>query len=174
MGLKDAIARILIQSHEKNNLLLADLSDADLFVRPVPGANHIAWQLGHLIIQEYRQMNSQELKIDYPCLPIGFEEQHSESTASVNPPTGFLSKRAYQALGAKMHETTLANLAALSDADLEQPVKGDWGRFMRTLGDLFLGRNRSSQGHSGQFAMVRLALGKPSLLEVLDPTRAAR
>ena len=81
MGLKEAIARILIQSHEKNNLLLADLSDADLFVRPVPGANHIAWQLGHLIIQEYRQMSSQELQIEYPCLPIGVEEQHSESTA---------------------------------------------------------------------------------------------
>ncbi len=28
---------------------LADLKDSDLLLRPVPGANHIAWQLGHLI-----------------------------------------------------------------------------------------------------------------------------
>ena len=27
---------------------LSDFSDADLFVRPCPGANHAAWQLGHL------------------------------------------------------------------------------------------------------------------------------
>ena len=26
-----------------------DLADADLLLRPVPGINHIAWQLGHLI-----------------------------------------------------------------------------------------------------------------------------
>ena len=31
---------------------LSDLTDADLLVRPVPGANHIAWQLGHLIQAE--------------------------------------------------------------------------------------------------------------------------
>lgn len=51
-----------------------------------------------------------------------------------------LSKREYQALGSKMPETALANLATLSDTDLEKPVKGDGGRFMPTLGDLFLGR----------------------------------
>ena len=33
-------------------LLNADLSDADLLVRPAPSANHIAWQLGHLIASE--------------------------------------------------------------------------------------------------------------------------
>ena len=32
---------------------LEDLSDADLLVRPVEGANHIAWQLGHLINSEH-------------------------------------------------------------------------------------------------------------------------
>ena len=31
---------------------IGDLDDANLFVRPVEGANHIAWQLGHLIVAE--------------------------------------------------------------------------------------------------------------------------
>ena len=34
------------------NNSLGDLSDADLLVRPVEGANHIAWQIGHLIVAE--------------------------------------------------------------------------------------------------------------------------
>lgn len=33
-------------------MILSDLSDADLMVRPVPHANHFAWQLGHLIAAE--------------------------------------------------------------------------------------------------------------------------
>src|SRR5947207_11489945 len=30
-------------------MTLADFSQVDLLTRPVPGANHAAWQLGHLI-----------------------------------------------------------------------------------------------------------------------------
>ena len=37
---------------------LADFSDADLLARPCPGANHAAWQLGHLIGAESRMMNA--------------------------------------------------------------------------------------------------------------------
>ena len=29
--------------------MIDDLSDSDLMVRPAPGCNHIAWQLGHMI-----------------------------------------------------------------------------------------------------------------------------
>lgn len=32
--------------------IVSDFSDADLLVRPVPEANHMAWQLGHLITAE--------------------------------------------------------------------------------------------------------------------------
>ena len=33
---------------------IGDLEDADLFVRPGEGCNHLAWQLGHLISAECR------------------------------------------------------------------------------------------------------------------------
>ena len=35
---------------------LGDLTDAELLVRTVPGINHIAWQLGHLITAEHDMM----------------------------------------------------------------------------------------------------------------------
>ena len=42
---------------------LADLSDDDLFIRPHEKANHIAWQLGHLITSEYNLLTGYLLHI---------------------------------------------------------------------------------------------------------------
>src|SRR5262249_609324 len=52
--------------------LLEDLSDADLLIRPVPGANHIAWQLGHLIDSEVQMIKDQLPGTAYPEFPAGF------------------------------------------------------------------------------------------------------
>src|SRR5437764_10572581 len=60
---------------------LEGLSDADLFVRPVPGANHLAWQLGHLISSEVKMVKSQLPEARYPALPAGFDAVHA--TAAV-------------------------------------------------------------------------------------------
>ena len=163
MGSRDAIARMTIRTHELIPLLLSDLSDADLLVRPVPKANHISWQLGHVILQECHSIGSQDLGVKYPELPVGFEEQHSDSTAGVDPPTGFLCKSEYLELLAKTTRATIATLARLSDADLERPVKGDAGMEAATLGDLFLSLCDNGLVHQGQFIIVRRKLGKPVL-----------
>ena len=52
MTAKDVLKNALKSNHEILSMYLSDLSDADLLVRPAPGANHIAWQLGHLIYSE--------------------------------------------------------------------------------------------------------------------------
>ena len=53
MNAREAIKLNLNSSNMICQGYLADLTDADLLVRPVPGANHIAWQLGHLLISEH-------------------------------------------------------------------------------------------------------------------------
>ena len=65
MSYKQAVARSTIRMYELARLLVSDLSDADLLVRPVPQANHIAWQLGHLILQECESIGSQDLGVPY-------------------------------------------------------------------------------------------------------------
>ena len=54
MNAKDVLRLDLKANHAILTNYLSDLSDADLLVRPAPGANHIAWQLGHLIVAEGR------------------------------------------------------------------------------------------------------------------------
>jgi hypothetical protein len=149
--------------YELARLLVSDLSDADLLVRPVPQANHIAWQLGHLILQECESIGSQDLGVKYPELPIDFAQRHSDATAGVEPPRGFLAKAEYLDLLGQAHAATMATLARLSDADLDKAVTGNEGIKDPTLGDLFLSINSNQGVHQGQFAIIRRKLGKPVL-----------
>ncbi len=52
MGPKDVIAKSLDMSDFVLKSYLADLSDADLLLKPVEGMHPIALQLGHLIATE--------------------------------------------------------------------------------------------------------------------------
>src|SRR5438105_11239485 len=52
MTAKDVIRNLFRFNDNVLNDYLKDLSDTDLLIRVVPGANHIAWQLGHLIKAE--------------------------------------------------------------------------------------------------------------------------
>ena len=157
-----AIRTALQTSQQVLDWFLADLSDADLLVRPVPGANHIAWQLGHLLLAERR--NGQNLPgAEFPELPPGFEQQHSKETSAVDPPVGFLSKAEYVALLAGMRRAILAALDKASDADLDRPIEGPRAALAPTVGAMALLVASHAMLHAGQFSAVRRKLGKPVL-----------
>jgi uncharacterized damage-inducible protein DinB len=142
---------------------LSDLSDADLLVRPTPGANHIAWQLGHVIASEIHLVRSQLPDAAYPELPAGFAEQHGKETAAQEPPKGFLSKQQYLDLFNRVREASKTAVAKLSDADLDRPSTGNMAAFAPTLGSFLLLIANHTMMHSGQFSVVRRKLGKPVL-----------
>ncbi|HTU21807.1 MAG TPA: DinB family protein [Gemmataceae bacterium] len=143
---------------------LNDLSDADLLVRPVPGANHIAWQLGHLIASEIGLVRSQLPNAAYPELPTGFPEQHGKETASQEPPKGFLKKQQYVDLFNRVREATKAAVAKLSDADLDRPTTGNMAQFAPTLGEFLTLVANHTMMHAGQFTVVRRKLDKPIIM----------
>ncbi len=95
MKAQDAIRTALTSTQNMLGMYLGDLSDADLLVRPVPGANHIAWQLGHLTATEAR-MGASLPGAAYPELPAGFADRHNKDTAAKD--TGFASKAEYLGL----------------------------------------------------------------------------
>jgi hypothetical protein len=142
---------------------LSDLSDADLLVRPVPEANHAAWQLGHLISAEV-QLGSPIPGVSYPPLPPGFAEQHSKETASQADGKGFLTKAAYLDLLGRVRGATVAAVAAMSDADLDKPNAGRMAQFAPTIGALVVLIANHTLMHGGQVAVLRRKLGKPILL----------
>jgi hypothetical protein len=161
MQAKDAIKTTLTSTQNMVAMYLGDLSDADLLVRPVPKANHIAWQLGHLIKSEHEL--GQAVGGKYPELPDGFREQHDAKNAGMDPPKGFGSKADYLGLFNKIREATLANLAKLSDSDLDKPTQGRMAEYAPTHGAVYLMLSNHDMMHAGQFTLVRRKLGKPVL-----------
>jgi uncharacterized damage-inducible protein DinB len=142
-------------------MYLNDLADADLLVRPVAGANHIAWQLGHLIASEIHLMRSQFPNAAFPELPAGFAEQHGKETAAQESPKGFGGKEQYVALFNKVREATKAAAGKLSDADLDRATQGDMAPFAPTLAAFLMLVSNHTLMHVGQFTAVRRKLGKP-------------
>lgn len=161
MTTKDAI-----RFHFKTNRwltlkYLADLSDDELLVRPAPGANHIAWQLGHCIFSEVTMLLSNIPGADIPSLPGGFVEQHSDATAKMHPPNGFLSKNAYLRLMKIVRDSTLAALDTFPEAMFDDDPKLGWGDLAPNYGSLFMFFATHEMMHTGQFTIVRRLLGKP-------------
>jgi uncharacterized damage-inducible protein DinB len=162
MHVKDTIRTTLKAGHNMLGMMIEDLSDQDLLVRPVPGANHIAWQLGHLIAAEHRLVSS--LGGTPPPLPAGFVEQHKKDMAGIDPPKGFSTKAQYLELLSKAREASLEAAAKLSDADLDKPVEGPMARVAPNLGALASFAAIHAYMHMGQFSVVRRKLGKPVLI----------
>jgi hypothetical protein len=163
MNAKDAIRTALASTQHVLTWYVSDLSDADLFIRPAPGANHIAWQIGHLIIAEQGLAGQNVPGAKYPELPPGFLDNHNRNAASKDGPDGFLTKDKYVALFNQFREATMANAANLSEADLDKPTKGDVAKFAPTVGALLLLVSNHTLMHAGQFTVVRRKLGKPVL-----------
>jgi uncharacterized damage-inducible protein DinB len=162
MTARDAIRRALTSTQGTLEWFLSDLSDADLLVRPTPGANHIAWQLGHLIVAE-RYFGKHLPGAQYPELPAGFAEQHDKAKAAEDPPTGFGTKAQYLDLFKQSRAATVEAAGKLSETDLDKPTEGSMAKFAPTLGALLLLQADHTTMHSGQFSVVRRKLGKPVL-----------
>ena len=163
MTAKDAIKRVFDSNFSILEKYVSDLSDADLLVRPVPGANHVAWQLGHLIASEIGMLSSIPGGASLE-LPPGFAERHGKETAGVEPPKGFLTKDEYLSIFKKVRAQTFAKLDKLPDADLDKPNTGRMAQLCPKIGDLFLLAATHQMMHAGQFAVLRRKLGKPILM----------
>jgi uncharacterized damage-inducible protein DinB len=161
---KQAIATSLHATKNILSMYLADLSDADLLVRPVPGANHIAWQLGHLISGEPHLVRMVIADAAYPEFPAGFAQAHAPEAAKAETPQGYLKKDEYLGLFDKTRAATLAAVEKLTDADLDRPTQGKMATFAPTVGALLLLVGNHTLMHAGQFTVVRRKLGKPVVM----------
>jgi hypothetical protein len=158
---KDVVKLALASTQNLLSMYIADLSDQDLLTRPVPSANHIAWQLAHLIGSEKALLEKEIPGAVYPEMPANLKEQAGDKTGKGTPVGGFLKKGDYLEWFNKMRNATLANVDRLSDADLDRPTTGPMAAFAPNLGALFILLANHTLMHAGQFTVTRRALNKP-------------
>ena len=160
---REAIKAALEATRGNLHWYVKDFSDADLLVRPVPGANHAAWQIGNVIGGDIYLVRAELPDAAYPELPAGFMEQHGSKGAGDDDPKKFLSKAEYLKLFDEVRSATVAALNKLTDADLDRPTSEKMRAWSPTLGHLFLMVSDHTLMHTGQFTVIRRKLGKPVL-----------
>lgn len=161
MHAKDVILQSFGLNDNILNAYLGDLSDSDLLLRPVPGQNHIAWQLGHLISSE-RAMVEAVKPGSCPPLPAGFDEAHDTKTAPKSDDASkFLGKDRYLELYRAQRAATKKVLEGLSDADLDAPGPEMIREIAPTVGATMVLLGDHITMHVGQFVSVRRKLQKP-------------
>jgi hypothetical protein len=160
MTARDVILRNYAMAESITKAYLAELTAADLLVRPVPGQNHIAWQLGHLIMTEKNFVDGIKPGAS-PALPPGFEEGHGRDKTNVDDPTKYLAPEDYLRLFDAQREATKAVLNELDEPGLDAPGPERMRQMAPTVGAGFTLMGNHQLMHVGQYVSVRRALGKP-------------
>jgi hypothetical protein len=159
MNARDAIKLNIESAQMVSSMYLEDMSDKELLHRPCNGANHINWQVGHLIAAEHGMMEK-VAPGSMPPLPAGFEERYTKETSTSDKPESFCSKAELLKVAAEQRKGTLAALAKITDADLDKPTGVEYAPNVAAMFSLQGGHWMM---HAGQWAVIRRQLGRPPL-----------
>jgi hypothetical protein len=162
MTAHDAIQLAISQTDGIVGMYLGDLSDAELLTRPVPGINHINWQLGHLIKSEHGMI---EVIVpgSMPALPEGFAEKYTKDTAGSETAAAFCTKAELLEAMKAQRAGTLAALKKVPAADLTKAAPEAVRSYAPTVADVFVLQSTHWMMHAGQWAVTRRKLGRPAL-----------
>lgn len=158
-----ALTMMLSTARLVSERYLSDLTDEELLMRPVFGANHAAWQLGHLICSELAMISSADSSVKL-ILPEDFASVHSKESSGSNQPKDFHPKNVYLSLLRELRGLTLLTLSKLSESDLDLDGPGDMRAYAPTVGSLFVMIATHELMHSGQLAVLRRLLNKPVVI----------
>jgi hypothetical protein len=162
MNFFDMVQELLGTSRFVMSTYLSDMSDADILVRPVEGAHHAAWQLGHLIVSE-RWMIEGVSPHSCPALPDGFEVGHAKEAESREGAL-FRPIKEYQDLMMAQRRATIEVAKGLSESQLMEPAPEGMRSYAPFVRSVFLSIGGHELMHAGQIAVIRRALGKTVLI----------
>ena len=162
MNVKDLLHYNVTLSHNITKTYLGDITDEEMLVRAVPGSNHLAWQLGHLVASERSLLEA--IGVDVPDLPEGFAEKHGKENTDSDDPSEFLSKSEYFELMDQMHQAADAAIDKTDEAGLDLPTPEKLRSFFPNVGSVLLMAGSHEMMHAGQMAAIRRKLGKPIVI----------
>jgi hypothetical protein len=157
MDFKDAVRKSMELADFMVEKYVTDLTPEEMLTRPVPEANHVAWQLGHLIAAE-RMLVEGGVPGSMPPLPAGFAERHNKDTAKSDKPGDFLTKDEYLKLAKEIRAATLKVLDSAPNTDFDKPVTGKVPPFVQSIGDCFVTVGSHWTMHAGQWVALRRKL----------------
>jgi uncharacterized damage-inducible protein DinB len=141
-------------------LLLADLSDAEILERPAPKANHVAWQLGHMVLS-FNYFGEVVQPGAMPPLPTGFADQYGKEASATDDPSVFLTRDEYLRLLEQQREALRRVIDELPESRYGDAAPAQMQSYAPTILDVLEMPAAHELMHAGQFTVVRRKLGKP-------------
>ena len=145
--------------------LLESVPPADWFRQPHEGVTHIAWQVGHLAMAQYRlcldrvrgpRPSDRDLISDEFLARFG-RESVPDSDSTKNP-----TQDEIRAVFDRVHEQTLRELRELPDSELDLPTLKPHPIFNTKIGALHWCAMHEML-HTGQIGLLRRLLGHAPL-----------
>ena len=159
----ECITATLRRDLDMVKMALGDFTDAEMLVRPAPGANHAAWQIGHLVVAESRLLNA-AVPGAVPPPPAGYTDKFTKETAKNDDPAFFPGKAELLDALTKGREATITWAQSLKPADLDKTIPPPTDRFAPTVGLLLHMLPLHVGMHLGQFQVARRKLGRPVMM----------
>ena len=166
MNHNELMADVLRRNLETLTFHLADFTDADMVVRPVAGANHVAWQVGHLAASEPRLLGMLDPAAGAKAealLPGGFAGKFTRETAALDDPAAFPTKDEILAALAAVRGASVEWVRSLAPDQLTRPAPENIRGFIPTFDHFATSIADHVMMHVGQIQVVRRKLGKPVL-----------
>lgn len=151
-----------IATTRAHTLRILDGIDPDLWFRmPAEGVTHIAWQVGHLTVAEYR-LGIARLRgarpTDADWFPAEFMKVFAQGTTPVGDASAYPSVERIREVFDTVHEHVLAELPTYDDEQLEQTTQLPHPLFTKKIDSLWW-CSRHEATHGGQIALLRRLLG---------------
>lgn len=132
------------------------------FQQPPGGVTHIAWQVGHLAMAEYRlalERLRPRTAADETLISDEFLAKFARDSAPDPERTTYPPIEEIRAVFQRVHEQTLRELATFPEADLDAPVLKPH-RFVKTKAWALIWTAHHEMIHAGQIGLLRRLLGE--------------
>lgn len=160
MALNETLAAVVQQNLEMLKVHMGDFSEVEWMTRPVPAANHTAWQMTHLA-----QFDAMVAGVLSPgakvSVPASFEQAQGKEAAKSDDPKKFPTKAEVLKVMDEANAIQVAALKKMSDADFAKPSPEQCQGFAPTVGHLVLLLPSHAAMHLGQIQVIRRKLGRP-------------
>jgi len=145
--------------------MIDDLEPDDWYRQPVDGVSHIAWQVGHLAMAQFRLCLERLRDLqpeDRELIPKQFLRMHSKGSTPTGKPSDAPTPEQLRATLDAVYAQVLEEVPKYAGDDLNEPLINPHPIFTTKLEALYF-CSKHEMLHAGQIGLLRRLLGKPPL-----------